>query len=69
MSDAGALLISRVAQAQAEMEGMKTLNTERERNGLALAYDESAFLRIKEDIDNAIGEASRSRGWELNPKE
>ena len=32
--------------ATAEIEGMKAMNTERERNGYALAYDEAAFFAI-----------------------
>ena len=32
--------------ATAEIEGMKAMNTERERNGYALAYNEAAFFAI-----------------------
>lgn len=32
--------------ALAEIEGMKALNTERERNGYAIAYDDEAFFNV-----------------------
>ena len=41
-----AFIFSQVACALAQIEGMKVMNTERERNGLALAYDEQAFLDV-----------------------
>ncbi|MFZ1181645.1 MAG: hypothetical protein WAN92_09135 [Herbaspirillum sp.] len=33
-----------IAAAQARIEGMKATNTERESNGLSLAYDAEAFF-------------------------
>lgn len=37
---------------QAEIEGMKAFNTERENNGEALGYDESAFNQAAEELRN-----------------
>lgn len=41
-------------KAQATIEGMKALNTERERNGYALAYSEQAFLDVAMEVGRAI---------------
>ena len=41
-----AYINSQTAAMQAEVEGMKAMNTERDRNGLALAYGEDAFMNV-----------------------
>jgi len=41
-----AYINAQVASMLAEMEGMKAANTERERDGFALAYDEKAFSSL-----------------------
>lgn len=41
-----AFVIAQAVTAYAEIEGMKTLNREREAEGKALAYDEGAFFEI-----------------------
>ena len=41
-----AYVFAQSVAAMAEIEGMKALNTERERNGYALAYSEEAFLAV-----------------------
>ena len=42
--------LAEVLAIQAEIEGMKAANTEREMRGLALAYDESVFVQAAEDL-------------------
>ena len=39
-----------VLAIQAEIEGMKTANIERENAGYALAYDEKAFTEVAEEL-------------------
>ena len=34
----------------ARIEGMKAANTEREKNGYALAYGESAFFEVEQEL-------------------
>lgn len=41
-----AYVFAQTVSAMAEIEAMKALNTERERNGHALAYSEEAFLQV-----------------------
>lgn len=41
-----------VLAVQAEIEGMKTLNVERENNGMSNAYDEGAFFDKAEELRN-----------------
>ena len=41
-----ATVMASVMRAYATIEGMKALNREREADGKALAYDESAFLDV-----------------------
>ncbi len=39
-----------ILAVQAEIEGMKITNSEREENGFAFAYDEGAFLEKAEEL-------------------
>lgn len=41
-----------------EVQGMMALNEERRRNGKADAYDEVAFLKLRDILDSYIGDAS-----------
>lgn len=41
----------------AQVEGMKAENLERERNGYALAYDDTAFCNIARELDKLAVEA------------
>jgi len=41
----------------AQIEGMKAENTERERNGYALAYGDAAFCNVARELDNLAIEA------------
>ncbi len=41
-----AYLMAQVVCAQAEIEGMKAMNRERESQGYALAYDKEAFFNV-----------------------
>lgn len=43
-------LNAEVAATVAEVEGMKALNTERERHGHAQAYDEAAFQKKANEL-------------------
>ncbi len=43
-----------IAYALIETEAMKVTNLERERDGKALAYDESAFYRVAEDMRGSV---------------
>jgi len=42
--------LAEVLAIQAEIEGMKAANKERESQGLALAYDESAFVQAANNL-------------------
>lgn len=50
MTDSSVKRLALVLAIQAEIEGMKALNTERESRGEALGYDESAFIQAAEDL-------------------
>lgn len=41
-----AYIFAQAVAAMADIEAMKAMNTERERNGYALAYDENAFFAV-----------------------
>mgnify|MGYP001567463962 FL=1 len=41
-----AFIQAQTAAMLAELEGMKVMNAERERQGMAFAYDEEAFLSL-----------------------
>lgn len=38
----------------ARIEGMKTANTDRERNGKAIAYDEKHFFEAEQELINLV---------------
>lgn len=42
-----AYIFAQAVAALCELEGMKAANKEREANGLALAYDEKAFIELQ----------------------
>ena len=41
-----------IAASQARVAGMQAFNAERQSNGYALAYDESAFLAESQNLEN-----------------
>jgi hypothetical protein len=51
-----------ITAAQIELESMKVANEERRRDDKALAYDESAFLNLQ---NNMIENARSCIGWIL----
>lgn len=52
------LALEAIAYAQISSEGYKVANAEREREGKAPAYDESAFFTLAENMRGQVREAA-----------
>lgn len=53
------MVLGQLLAAYAEIEGMKSLNKTREMNGMALAWDESAFYEKAEEIRSITNQLFR----------
>ena len=47
-------IFGQILQQLVIVEGMKATNKEREANGMALAYDEKAFMCVADEIGNQV---------------
>ena len=52
MNSADVKRLALILAVQAEIEGMKSANIERESNGVAIAWDESMFCEKAEELRN-----------------
>jgi len=56
MNHAQVMALKCIAVALIETEAMKAANREREREGMAQAYPESAFFRVANDMESRVNE-------------